>query len=154
MPYLGDRWEERGEERMIIFLSTGSTAFEFLGTLTTKLKITSIQTFQFSVEQCPGSWIHLSSYYASWLAPEPGLQSITLKFTVFCCHEMCYRRRCRIIFRTLPVSDNLHSDSDLTPELFPSQGFSCEFKRFSFYLNKYWKKPWCNLIIMFPVRYL
>lgn len=92
--------------------------------------------------------------YASWLAPEPGLQSITLKFTVFCCHEMCYRRRCRIIFWTLPVSDNSHSDSDLTPELFPSQGFSCDFKRFGFYLNKYWKKPWCNLIITFPVRYL
>lgn len=28
--------------------------------------------------------------------PDPGLWRVTLTVTVFCCHEMCYRRRCKI----------------------------------------------------------
>ena len=46
MPCLGAGWEDQGEEKVIstyIFLSTGSTVFEFLGTLTTQLKTKSTQ---------------------------------------------------------------------------------------------------------------
>lgn len=100
MPCLGAGWEDQGEEKVIstfIFLSTGSTVFEFLGTLTTQLKIKSTQNCGFGAGIVPRVWDSSIILLYHLALPEPGLGSVTLKFTIFCCHE-CVREDAAELF--------------------------------------------------------
>ena len=76
MPCLGAGWEDQGEEKVIstfIFLSTGSTAFEFLGTLTTQLKIKSTQNCGLGAGIVPRVWDSFIILLYHLAVPEPGL---------------------------------------------------------------------------------
>lgn len=73
---LGAGWEDQREEKVIrtfIFLSTGSTAFEFLGTLTTQLKIKSTQNCGFGAGIVPEVWDSSIILLYRLAVPEPGL---------------------------------------------------------------------------------
>lgn len=51
------------------------------------------------MEECTVFLIHLSYYLLYHLSkPKPELWSVTLIFTIFCCHEMCEKRCWKIIY--------------------------------------------------------